>query len=462
MIRAEIRSLLGPETADNSETADENGSMNPAAQDNGFDTDTIERGRQAFDSSCTQCHEAERALSKSKNLTLWLATVRRMAAKDDADIAAGDMLPIATYLASLSAPGDGDARADSSAAGIGGDSVSFFGTISTVWRGTDDTVENKGFFPDVWIGAAWQPSGPVSGRVMACTSCHGDNEGLGVELVEANLSLDLIHLLTDCKPEQRDECALDARVKAGRFVVPFGAFAAKSHPGAYRTVSNPLMFNMGRRVGPTAVLQPVLPAPYADEGVDVSLKKPIWDNLTATLDAYAVNGLQTGGTNVFAFSRSYRDNNSNLAVGGRGTIGNRYFKVGGSLMSGELQADGSAFQNYRLFGGDVTLRYEDFVRAYFEYAVRREDPFSGAEGTIKGTVVEGEVRVWNKPRIGLLGRYDTLQHNGVLGTDSIYRFTSGVNITLPGGSLLLINHERWVFTDRQDTNILGLRWTATF
>ena len=66
--------------------------------------------------------------------------------------------------------------------------------------------------------------------------------------------------LSDDDPEQC-EPILSANVKAGRFVVPFGAFAARSHPGSLRTVTSPLMFNMGRRVGPIAPRQPVLPGP---------------------------------------------------------------------------------------------------------------------------------------------------------------------------------------------------------
>ena len=429
----------------------------------GVDPGVIERGRQAFDRSCTECHEADRALSRTKTRAAWFATVRRMATKDGADISAGDIEPIVSYLASRStASGDDASQSGDGATGSGGESLSLFATISPVWRGTDEEVENKGFFPDVWIGADWQPAGPISGGVTACTSCHGENQGLGVELVEANVRLDLVQLLTGCDRSQRADHALEATVKAGRFVVPFGAFAAKSSPGAYRTISKPLMFIMGRRVGPTAFRQPVIPMPYADEGVDLRLKRKVWKDITATFDGYAVNGLQMGGPTVFLSSRSYRDNNSKLGVGGRGTVGNQFFEVGGSIMSGEMQPDGSPLQNYRLFGGDITLRYEDFVRAYFEYAVRREDSFAGFDSRAQGTVVEGEVRVWNKPGIGLLARYDTLKHRGALGEDSTYRFTSGLNITLPGGSLFLINHERWVFADGHDVNILGLRWTTVF
>ena len=66
------------------------------------------------------------------------------------------------------------------------------------------------------------------------------------------------------------------------------------------------------------------------------------------------------------------------------------------------------------------------------------------------------------PRVGLLARYDTLVHHDVLGDSSLERFTWGLNFSLPGGSLLLINHEHWIFADSGDVDVLGLRWRSVF
>ena len=195
-----------------------------------------------------------------------------MAAKEDADISASEHVPIATYLASLNpanqAADNGDAGGGMSADDVAVIPFSLNGTLSPVWRGTDPDVENKGFFPDVWLGIEWRPAeSPMSGRVVACTSCHGTNQGLGVELVEASVTLDLVHWLTRCPDGKRCYQALDAELKAGRFIVPFGAFSGRVHPGALRTVSPPLMYNMGRRVGPIAIHQPVLNMPYSRRGI---------------------------------------------------------------------------------------------------------------------------------------------------------------------------------------------------
>ena len=86
---------------------------------------------------------------------------------------------------------------------------------------------------------------------------------------------------------------------------------------------------------------------------------------------FAVNGLQAAGSGVFfTLSRRYVDNNHEPAVGGRATIGNRFVRFGGSVMSGQMHNDGAAPLSYHLAGGDVTARVEDHLRFYFEYAIR--------------------------------------------------------------------------------------------
>jgi hypothetical protein len=315
------------------------------------------------------------------------------------------------------------------------------------------------------LGVEWRaPESPVSGRVISCTSCHGDNSGLGVELVEASATLDLVHWLTRCPPDKRCPGGLEANLKAGRFIVPFGAFSGRVHPGALRTVTPPLMFNMGRRAEPSFVLQPVINMPYSDEGANLHLRYPLptccdW---SATFDFYGVNGLQVGGPDVFFASRSYRDNNSNTALGGRATIGNTKLRIGGSVASGEQQNEQSPNQIYKLVGADVTLRWEETLRAYYEYAIRDEAPFPGATNTIYGNLFEAELFLLDDPKISLMARFDTLDHSGDLGEQYIERFTWGVNFGLYGGSLLIVNQEHWRFSNRPSIDLLGLRWTVAF
>jgi hypothetical protein len=474
-------------SADSDEAADD-GQQDDEPQDqpragrNRLDPELVRQGQGFFESSCTVCHDAERATSKRKTLAGWLSTVRRMAAREDADIPANEHTAIATYLASLNpayqaAEGD-EAASDEAATDETTDSTdelaaaeadlppfTLNGTISPVWRGTDPEVENRGFFPDVWLTIDWRPQqSPVTGKVTVCASCHGDNHGLGVELVEAAAILDLCHLLTRTPREERTHCRTTADLTMGRFIVPFGAFAGRVHPGALRTVSLPLMYNMGRRVGPLGPGQPVILQPYSDEGANLHLEYDLRNDWELTFDTYAVNGLQVGGPGVFFFSRSYQDNNSNVAGGGRATIGNERWRFGGSISAGELQDEGGPLQAYSLAGGDVSYRHEELFRAYYEYAIREEDsfPFPDSESIAYGNLIEAEVLLLKKPKISFLARYDTLEHRGRLGDMSTERFTYGLNWVLPGGSLLVLNHEHWIYDARSPANIFGLRWTVAF
>ena len=473
-----------------------------------FDQALVSRNRTAFESACTVCHDAQRSLQKKKSLSGWRATVRRMSAKDGADVPSGDFKAIATYLASLSrpsrretsavSPSDSHANREEDAEGeeetFHGEfddawpAVTVSGTISTLFRGADynHSVENEGFFVDAWVGADWQPTGPISGRVMACTSCHSedtalDGAGFTFEVVEASATLDLIQAVCG----ERSECGWNAKLKGGRFIVPFGAFAAMSHPGAYRTLTNPLMYNMGRRVfGDSGLVgpprQPVLPMPYADEGVDLQVKAPLIGKTSARLDFYGVNGLQQTGPDLrfFTPSRSYVDNNSLPAIGGRVSVGNPTVKVGGSFMTGEAQPDGTTSGPilYQLSGADLTAKFKDLARFYLEYAIRtntrKNSPFAppAARRTmVYGVVAEAEVKLCDKPRIGLLGRYDTLDFRDTLfpaapePETSLERFTWGFNFSLPGGSLLILNHEHWNLPDPDDNiDVIGFRWVGTF
>ena len=325
-----------------------------------FDPALVSAGQAAFYRSCVKCHDAERSLSKKKGLNAWLSTVRRMAAKDGADVPASDFESIATFLAAQNSTGDGGG-------GDGGAEVSpwaFSTTLSTLNRSSSDPIENPDFFVDAWVGADWQSDGPLRATIMACTSCHSDrnpSKGFTLELVEASATVDLKQLFVDIHTEgflskrrsshrrrighsggkfglsasaapadvtNDSPLSTSADMKMGRFVVPFGAFSAVSHPGSYRTVTNPLMYNMGRRITTGGAFQPVLPAPYSDEGVNFHFGLREYCNRSYTLDIYAVNGLQgnVGGTN-FNLSRSYTDNNATPAVGGRFTLGNQSFST---------------------------------------------------------------------------------------------------------------------------------------
>ncbi len=445
-------------------------------------------GEAAFWLQCTVCHDADRALGKRKSPAAWLATVRRMAAMDDAEIPSSAIVPIASWLASRSAQPEPTQASDAGgqtpavpeaatqgqqmaqqmahlAEDVG--RLSSSATLSTLWRGGNDNLENSGFFPDAWVRLDMQPAGRLRGRVTACTSCHSDqtgDAGFTVELVEAFASLDLIgHEGADAAAER---CRIVERLdlQAGRFVVPFGAYAAMSHPGIYRTVTNPLMFNMGRQVNRDGSRPPVLPMPYADEGVNLSAKLRLTDGLKATIDLFGVNGLRGSAPGVrFRPSRSYVDNNGEPAFGGRATISGSNWRVGGSLMAGRMHDTGQTPLQYELAGGDATIRLLDNqVRLYYEYAIRDNDSLLGRSQISYGNVAQMELLLLSAPNVTALFRYDDLTHHDASGSERIERFTWGLTTTLLDGSLLIFNHERWQFRGQADTDVLGIRWVATF
>jgi len=112
-----------------------------------FDQAAVGAGMAAFERSCTKCHDAARSLERTKDLAGWRSTVRRMAAKRDANIASGDIEPIAVYLASRNSAASGasgaagtsetseaqggtGAAAGAAAAGAETSSLSTFATLS--------------------------------------------------------------------------------------------------------------------------------------------------------------------------------------------------------------------------------------------------------------------------------------------------------------------------------------------
>ncbi len=461
-----------------------------------FDPAVVSAGQAAFERSCTQCHDAARSLDRTKDLDGWRATVRRMAAKRGADIPTSDFEPIATYLASRNTSaaggGGGGESSGAAAAGTGGaastgggekSSLSTFATISPQWRGGNNHLQNPGFAPLTWIGASWQGD-IVSGRATACITCHGVQEpGLisRIEPVEAAVRVDLSKWL------DKIEHGMKGSVDAGRFIVPFGAFSAQSDPSLYRTVSTPLIFNMGQRLFNQDIGFPVLPMPYADEGINLNLAVPLWDccctgPVTLTTDTYLVNGLQGGANGVDFFqSRDLLDNNNRVAGGARATVGNPYVRAGASWTSGrlDLPSDPQGL-NYTIFGFDVQAHYKRLIRLQFEYARRDSDRLgllaTGTErilDAIYGYYVEAEARPWDKCHVSFLVRYDSQTTNSPLppptstldhGHFNVERVTLGINIELWHQSLLMFNYERWLVPepDHRTADVFGVRYTITF
>lgn len=446
------------------------------------DRQLIESGRGAFQTSCVSCHDAEKSLSKTKSKSDWLVTINRMATKQGASIPAGSFDSIATYLASLS--GSSSSTSDKTTGNLGSDagggSLSVSGTFSPTWRGGNDNIQNGGFFPDTWLTANWTGKA-LSGQVTACVSCHTTAEGMGdrIELVEAKLRLDISSVFDQCA---RDD--LKVAVEGGRFIVPFGAFASQSNPAVYRTVTRPLIYNMGQRVHDGDIGDPVLPMPYSDEGSNISIDRDLNGTWRLGMIGYVVNGLQSDRNGInFDQSRDYVANNNNPSFGSRVTLGTPRLNFGSSIITGQSSPSGgidgvSDKLYYRIYGYDATYKIPSLFRMQFEYAHRESDraaPEPDAfrvRDRVAGYYLEGEYYSQMFSRLSYIMRYDCQDRRSDyapdessigLGSLTVSRFTYGVNLNLKRAGLVMINHERWNLPgglERMD--VLGVRWVYSF
>jgi len=280
------------------------------------------------------------------------------------------------WLASLRAPATANGTADGGKRGTAdydaavgdaldlGSGMSVSGTISTLWRGGNDNFEKPNYFADTWVRLDWQSEDALHARVTACTSCHSDQSNRRKLCTGARGSHGSLRFVAGLREKDRrsEYCRtkVKAEIKAGRFVVPFGAFQAMNHPAIYRTVANALMFNMAGQVDPDSRRPAVLPRPYSGEGVDLHTMIPLGQQWKITLDGFAVKCLQGGGSDVnFTRSRSYTDNHLDAGYRGRATISNKKVRIGGSLMAGRLQEQGSGPLNYHPTGAEATARFWD-------------------------------------------------------------------------------------------------------
>lgn len=438
----------------------------------------VAAGEAAFNRGCIQCHDAEKSLARSKSFSDWLATVRRMAAKDGADVPPESMESIAAFLASRGPPVAIEPGVSNFVVG-GAPNLAFYGTLSPLWLGGSDNLQNPGFFPDVWLGANWQTNSPLSARATACVSCHTEpGSASRIELVEAALRFDLAKAAGCCGP-------LRASLDAGRFVVPFGAFSSQSNPGVYRTVTMPLIYNMGQRVR-SGDFDPVLPMPFSDEGASLAFGAPLMGEVIVSLDTYVINGLQGTADGVdFDLSRDYVDNNSRPSAGGRLYLGNNLLRLGSSIVGGQFSpSGGSGPANedlyYQVYGWDATFRYQDVFRVQCEYARRDSDRIGESfadmgplrlRDKVDGYYIESELLVSRRYLISLLARYDWQQQSltqapegfSVAASAGVTRWTFGLNVNLVGGSLLMLNYEHWTLPgDLARTDVVGARWACTF
>ena len=207
--------------------------------------------------------------------------------------------------------------------------------------------------------------------------------------------------------------------------------------------------------------------------------------ITATMDAYAVNGLQGNSAGIdFLQTRNLYDNNDRASGGGRITVGVPNIRAGVSAMTGRFDdpttsgVPGGA--NYTVYGFDVQAHYERLIRCQCEFARRDSDRFAftgSGFGTINeavfGYYAEIEARHCNESHVSFLVRDDSQTRHSALpppgstlpsGTFDTERLTLGVNFELWRQSLLMVDLEHWLLPEpnKNIANVGGVRYTITF
>jgi hypothetical protein len=293
----------------------------------------------------------------------------------------------------------------------------------------------------------------LSISAKACFSCHG---------------IEMEHIAVEYTPRNW------FNVTAGRVVVPFGEYANRVDPSSHRTVSAPLIFDMGRmpyfdRAGFNLG---VVPAPYVDTGVVVYGQTWIANRIQVWYGAYGVAGLKGSNDVDWVSMRSayYADNNRLPAGGGRlaltwsqedptAFIGD--VSLGGSFTGGRY--DQANALGYAAWGADAQVRLGP-VTLRGEYAARRthidpnasgyrfvvRDPFFDKRGWYAeiehpiGKYVSAVYRVDRMDRIGvpIPGSLTALSPDS-----RIKRYTAGVMVTPVASFFLKASYEYWDMSD---------------
>ena len=310
----------------------------------------------------------------------------------------------------------------------------------------------------------------VSANVKMCVACHGLEVGMAF--------FDL-------------RIADELNVRVGRFTPALGSFPLRHDPANHRTSDKPLPYDMGRMLRLREWNLGILPAPWVDNGVEVS-GTLFGDVGQLDYAVYGVGGPKAGADAVdfdFIQSRSadryYLDNNSDPSVGARvaGTLepGPLILSVGASAMTGRYDPDRRL--SFFIAGVDLALQIGE-LQFRSEYLVRRtemslgEDPEArfrygpGEDGEFGNfTVRDGFYGEVEHPLgdLELIGRFDGLRRSGnVLATSplrfesTVLRYTAALAYRVMGGLRVKSSVELYDFSDFEDEIALHLGIAGSF
>ena len=337
---------------------------------------------------------------------------------------------------------------------------------------TGRKIALDGATAEVSLKIAMDFNSKVSASVKACVACHGFEVGMAY--------FDL---------RGRDEL----NVRVGRFTPSFGEFPQRHDPANHRTSDKPLPYDMGRMLRINEWNEGVLPAPWVDNGIEVSGTHYFGDHVQTSYAVFAVGGPRASSDPVdfdFKLSRSadsyYIDNNSRPILGGQAVVsyiaGKYSVTAGASTMRGTYDPDHRL--PFQIWGAHAVVRVRDvFVRA--EYLTRRTkmemgtDPRHefkygpGSDGTFDPYFVKdggyGELELPITKRITGVVREDFLRRRGnviassaLRSNSALIRHTVGVAIAVAQSVRIKLNVERYDFSDFEDEDVVHVGIAGPF
>jgi len=311
----------------------------------------------------------------------------------------------------------------------------------------------------------------VSASVKVCLACHGLEVGRGYIEVRRGDAL---------------------RLRAGRFTPAFGDFPSRHDPANHMTSDKPLPYDMGRMVQLDEWNMSVLPAPWVDNGIELSgtLGRP-----GATFDyaVYAVGGPKGGNEDIdFDFvesrspSRFYVDNNSRPSLGAR-IAGNfdlsskSNLTIGASGFGGHYSTDGE--QSFLLLGVDAMF-WSPRLILRGEYLLRRTEMFIGSDPdtrfkfgpngdgdydsffTKDGFYAEAELPIRQMRFLarldGMRRRGNVLQDSLLSDRSSVYRYTVAVAYAFVPALTGKVSGQLYQYSDFDDEVAMQFALVAAF
>ena len=328
-----------------------------------------------------------------------------------------------------------------------------------------------GFTTELAVKLAVDFSEDFSASIKVCYGCHG---------FETNMAhVDL-------------RIADQLNVRVGRMNPAFGDFPVRHDPANHRANSKPLPYDMGRMLRRQEWNMSILPAPYVDNGLQLSGTQWFGESTQLDYAAYVVSGLK-GNDDAFDVdfvqSRSgslyYVDNNSEPAVGGR--IGvtvspTTYTSItlGASAMYGHYDPSGEL--SYFIGGLDLYVRLDALVLRG-EYLLRRTEFAVGSDPEARfrfafedpdrnffikdGFYIETEYPFTSW--LEAFYRFDGMRRTGnvpraspLSSVSGVLRHTVGANVLLRRGVRIKLSAEAWDFSDFDDELAIHTGVVANF